>query len=264
MWVDFNFLKTLKIELVEGRDFDANLRIDSTNSIMLNESAVKALNIENPIGKYLGKKEIIGVVKDFNAFSLHSDIPPILMKICPQKMINEVAIRYDPNKVKALLGFLDNKLLELSPETKQEYYFYDEWTGKIYDDEEQLGNILVFFTSGSILIAILGLLGLSIFFIEKRTKEIGIRKVHGAGTLKIIMLISRDFSILLIPTWLISFPIAWYLLDKWLQKFAYKTSIDWWIYLLCGIAGFIVIQAAISFRTLRAAKINPVETLRYE
>lgn len=264
MWVDFNFLKTLKIELVEGRDFDANLRTDSTNSILINESAVKALNIENPIGKYLGKKEIIGVVKDFNAFSLHSNIPPLLLRICPQKMIYEVAIRYDPNNVKAVLGFLDSKLLELSPETKQEYYFYDEWAGKIYDEEEQLGNILVFFTSGSILIAVLGLLGLSIFFIEKRTKEIGIRKVHGAGTLKILRLISRDFSKLLIPTWLISFPLAWYLLDKWLQRFAYQTNIDWWIYVLCGIAGFIVIQTAISFKTLRATKISPIETLRYE
>lgn len=260
--VDFSFVKTFEIELLKGRDFDINLRTDSTKSVLLNESAVKALNIKNPIGKYLGKKKIIGIVKDFNVFSLHSNIPPIRIDICEPEYIMDLAIRYNPNNIDALLSYINKKCLELAPNTKPKCYLYNDLCGDFYKEEKQFGDILTFFTSGAILIAILGLFGLSMFIMEKRTKEIGIRKVHGAETRNIIRLISRDFSILLIPAWLISFPLTWYMMDKWLQKFAYQTSIDWWIYPLCGLAGFVVIQLAISFKTLRAARVNSVETLR--
>ncbi|MCD4834622.1 MAG: ABC transporter permease [Bacteroidales bacterium] len=264
MAVGFDFIETLGIKVVEGRSFNPEIVSDSSGSVILNESAVKELSLNKPLNKIINNQEVIGVIEDFNLHSMHSKIPPLAINIVPDNYIYKMVIRYNSDEISQLLSFVEKKWHEFSPESKPDYYFYNDVTKAIYSEENQLSKILVFFTSCSILISLLGLYGLTIFIAEKRVKEIGIRKVLGAQKADIIMLLSKGFVNLVVIASLIAWPIVFYLMKKWLNKFSYKTPIEIWLFVGSSFIALILIIIITSCKALRVTNYNITETLRYE
>jgi len=274
--VDHDFLSAYGIPIAAGRDFSRAYATD-TSSFLLNVAATRALGIRTPqemIGKnfsYGGTKgKIIGVMKDFNFESMHQAIVPIIM-IMPTASqagnnFNRISIKISGNKdnVSAAIAHLEKTWKSYLPEVPFEYTFLDEKFEQLYQSEERQGTLFTVFSGIAIFIACLGLLGLSAFSISQRLKEIGIRKVLGASTSGIIRLLSLDFLKLVALAALIAFPIAWYAMHNWLHDFAYRISIQWWIFGIAGLLAAMVALATISFQALRAALANPIKSLRTE
>jgi len=274
--VDHDFLSAYGIPIAAGRDFSRAYATD-TSSFLLNVAATRALGIRTPqemIGKnfsYGGTKgKIIGVMKDFNFESMHQAIVPIIM-IMPTASqagnnFNRISIKISGNKdnVSAAIAHLEKTWKSYLPEVPFEYIFLDEKFEQLYQSEERQGTLFTVFSGIAIFIACLGLLGLSAFSISQRLKEIGIRKVLGASTSGIIRLLSLDFLKLVALAALIAFPIAWYAMHNWLHDFAYRISIQWWIFGIAGLLAAMVALATISFQALRAALANPIKSLRTE
>lgn len=264
MAVGFGFIETLGIKIIKGRSFNPDIASDSSGSVLLNESAVKELSLKNPLNKIVNNQEIIGVVKDFNLHSMHSKIPPLAINIIPDKYIYKMVIRYNNNELSQLLSFVEKIWYEFSPESKPDYYFYNDALEDIYFHETQLSKILVFFTICSILISLLGLYGLTIFIAEKRIKEIGIRKVLGAKKRSIIILLSKGFLGLIMIASLIAWPVVFYLMKKWLNNFSYKAPIGIWLFIGSSFIALFLIIIITSYKALRVTNSNTAETLRYE
>jgi putative ABC transport system permease protein len=274
--VDHDFLSAYGIPIAAGRDFSRAYATD-TSSFLLNVAATRALGIRTPqemIGKnfsYGGTKgKIIGVMKDFNFESMHQAIVPIIM-IMPTASqagnnFNRISIKISGNKdnVSAAIAHLEKTWKSYLPEVPFEYTFLDEKFEQLYQSEERQGTLFTVFSGIAIFIACLGLLGLSAFSISQRLKEIGIRKVLGASTSGIIRLLSLDFLKLVALAALIAFPIAWYAMHNWLHDFAYRISIQWWIFGIAGLLAAMVALATISFQALKAALANPIKSLRTE
>jgi len=274
--VDHDFLSAYGIPIAAGRDFSRAYATD-TSSFLLNVAATRALGIRTPqemIGKnfsYGGTKgKIIGVMKDFNFESMHQAIVPIIM-IMPTASqagnnFSRISIKISGNKdnVSAAIAHLEKTWKSYLPEVPFEYTFLDEKFEQLYQSEERQGTLFTVFSGIAIFIACLGLLGLSAFSISQRLKEIGIRKVLGASTSGIIRLLSLDFLKLVALAALIAFPIAWYAMHNWLHDFAYRISIQWWIFGIAGLLAAMVALATISFQALRAALANPIKSLRTE
>jgi len=263
--VDFNFFETMGMKVIEGRSFDSKLSTDSTMAVIINQTAVKKLVLSNPIGKKVnGKQTIIGIVKDFNLHSFHYEIPPTFINIVHLKYAREIVIRYDKAELPNLISDINQVWKNFSPNTKPEYAYYEEIAKEMYSEESQLANILILFSSCAIFIALLGLFGLTVFVTERRIKEIGIRKVQGASELQIIRIFTKGFATMVLIALAIAAPITIYLMDKWLNRFVYKEPISWWIFALSAAIAFVFVMLVTSIKTYRIARLNPVETLRYE
>ncbi len=269
--VDDGFMPTYGIKTVEGRNFATGAGQD-TAGFLLNEAAVKALGIksnaqaidkEMRYGNRVGK--IVGVVNDFHFESMHQRILPLVFyKPIGNGNIGNLSIRIAGNNVPAALSHLEKTWKKFSPESPFDYTFFDSRFATLYDSEQKQGGIFSIFSGIAILIACLGLFGLSAFSISQRIKEIGIRKVLGASIQSIVSLLSKDFLKLVIIAAVIAFPVAWYAMDNWLQDFAYRVNIQWWIFILAGIIAAIIAFATISIQTVKAAGSNPVKSLRSE
>lgn len=265
LMVDFNFLETMGMKVIEGRSFDSKLSTDSTMAVILNQTAIKKLVLSNPIGKKVDERQsIIGVVKDFNLHSFHSEIPPTFITIVPLKYAREIVIRYDKAELPNLISDINRVWKDFSPNSKPEYAYYEEVAKDLYAEESQLANILILFSSCAIFIALLGLFGLTVFVTERRIKEIGIRKVQGATKLQIIRIFTKGFATMVLIALAIAAPITIYLMDKWLNRFVYKEPINWWIFILSAAIALVFVVIVTSIKTYRVAKVNPVESLRYE
>ncbi|HWK04006.1 MAG TPA: FtsX-like permease family protein [Puia sp.] len=260
--VDDQYISTLEMQLTNGRNFNKNL-ITDTNSLILNESAVAALGLFDPIGATInGNEKVIGVVKDFNYASLREKIGPAILRYSPQG--SALAIRIKGGHTAAFMDWLRTEGKKFMPEEPLTISFLDDNFKQLAAKETLLGKAITFFTALAILLATLGLIGLTLFTVERRTKEIGVRKVLGASVNNILGLISRDFIRLTAIASLIAFPLSWWLVHRWLDNFAYRSSINAGMFfitesILVGIA-FVVI----SLVTLRAALVNPVKSLRTE
>ncbi len=265
--VDRGFIDVLGLELLSGRDFSDG----ETFSIILNEAAVTNLNIQNPIGKTLGVSRedgmedatIIGVVKDFHLYSKQEDIEPLMMYINPE-YYNMIGVRIEPNDAASTLAYMEDKWKQIDPESSFQYSFLDETYQKLYRSEERIGQLFTVFSLLAILIASLGLFGLASFMTERRTKEIGIRKVLGATISNIIAMISREFVVLVVISGIIAIPIAYYFMNKWLDNFAYHITISVGVFLLATILALCIALLTVSFQAMKAALANPVKSLRYE
>lgn len=266
IYVDFDYFETFKMEMVEGRSFSIAFPSDSMNYI-LNEEAVKRMGIPNPIGSQLSQPNreglIIGIVRDFNFHHLSRPIDPLILAIEPVRW-EEVIIRIDP-------GIPDNTLVDIEktwkayyPDEPFEYQFLDEEFDRMYRAEERMGKIFNYFAVLAIILSCLGLFGLASFITELRTKEIGIRKTHGSSVLNIFLLMNRPFVLWVLISNLIAFPAAWYAMNRWLQNYAFKTSISWWIFLLAALISLLIAILTVTFQSLRSAHTNPAKTLRYE
>jgi len=265
MPVDFHFFETMGMKIVEGRGFDPTRPTDSTNAILLSETAVKKLGLKDPINKvFKGGKTIIGVVKDFNFHSFHEPFTPIWFDIMPKKYADNIVIRFDPSNLEKLISHIINTWKRFSPEAKPQYIYYTDLAREMYEEEKQLSNILMLFSACAIFIALLGLFGLTVFITERRVKEIGIRKVQGALPLEIVKLISGGFIPLVIISGIISTPVVLYFMGKWLNRFAFRTPIDWWIFVASTLVALAFVLMVTVLKTYRASLVNPTAILRYE
>ena len=263
------------IEFVEGRDFSKEITSDKDSAIILNETAVQSLGWDMPVGKQISSrrlvvsrdqspsKTVIGVVKDFHNGSLHEKIKPSIYIYRTDNV--EALIRIHPENVQDTLAFLEKKWNELPTHLLFFYRFSDtslETQG--YQDDLRIGKIFTIAAVLAVVLACLGLFGLASYTAEHRIKEIGIRKVLGASVSNIIVLMSKDFSVLVLLANLIAWPIGYYVMHRWLQDFAYRAGIAWWIFVLAAVLAFAIAVLTISFQSVRAAVRNPVNTLRYE
>jgi predicted permease len=267
MSVDYEYLDTFDLKMSQGRFFSREFSTDSSDAYVVNQAAVKAMEMDDPIGKELKvwdlSKRIIGVVKDYHFESLHNEIIPMAMRI-DSNWHNQACIRISPHRVPDTLAFLESKWKEIYPEYPFEYRFLDDTIHNQYRSEQAIGKIVTVFTILALFISCLGIFGLSSYTAEQRTKEIGIRKVLGATVSSIIKHISKEFVILVVISNIIIWPLAYFALDRWLQTFAYRISIGWWTFALTGIAVLAVSLLTASWQIIRAATSNPVDSLRYE
>lgn len=269
---DENFIPAYGIKIVAGRNFSKDYGTD-TSSFLINETAVKALELksnEDAIGKefqYGGQKgTIAGVFNDFNFESLHQRIIPLVLfesRTDNAGDYNNISIKTSGN-VSVAITHIEKTWKKYLPEIPFEYKFLDDRYAKLYESENRQSSIFTIFSCIAIFIACLGLFGLSAFTITQRVKEIGVRKVLGASTGSIVKLISKDFLLLVVIAAVIAFPVAWYAMDHWLQDFAYRINIDWWVFVLAGIIALLIAFATISFQAIKAARANPVKSLRTE
>jgi putative ABC transport system permease protein len=260
--VDDRFLTTMGMRLSQGRNFNRDL-ITDTNSLILNESAVAALGLFNPIGATLnGSEHVIGVVRDFNFNSLHEKIAPAILRFSPQG--NILAIRIKGGHTTQFLDWLRATGKKFMPGDELTISFLDDNFRQLAKKDKLLGDAIGFFTMLAIFLATLGLTGLTLFTIERRTREIGVRKVLGAGIADILALVSKDFVKLTFIASGIALPLSWWLVHRWLDNFAYRVSVGWWIFPATEAILLLIALSVISLLALKAATVNPVKTLRTE
>ncbi len=263
----YDFMKVMKTQMIDGRDFSKDLASDSAGYIV-NESAVKIFNYKDPVGKPLtfwGKPgTIVGVVKDFHFNSLHEPIRPLVLRMGENIGWGVILVRTQPGKTKEALESLEQLCKEINPKFPFTYGFLDEEYQKLYKSEQVIGKLADAFAFLGIFISCLGLLGLAMFTAQQRVKEIGIRKVLGAGAASLFNLLSREMLVLVGASLLIAAPIGWLAMNKWLSAYAYKVDITVWTVIEAGVLVFVIALSTISFQAVRAVRANPVESLRTE
>jgi len=267
---DEDFIPTYQVKILAGRNFSKSFGMD-TSSFLINEAAVRVLGLKSndeAIGKqfvYGGRRgQLVGVYQDFNFESLHQRIVPLVLYESNEPGgYNRISVKITGNNM-AAMDHIEKTWKKYLPETPFEYSFLDERFASLYKTERQQQSIFSIFAGIAIFIACLGLFGLSAFTISQRLKEIGVRKVLGASVPSIVKLISRDFILLVGVAALIAFPVAWYAMYQWLQDFAYRIEIGWWIFIAAGAVALIIAFATISVQAIRAALANPVSNLRTE
>ncbi len=270
--VDYDYFKTMGIQLSMGRTFSKDYGSDSL-AVVINESTVKQLGLKDPIGKKIYGTynspdnhrvgyTIIGVVKNFNYESLKQTVGPVSLFL--GKSTGSVCFKTGAGNAADLVKQVENKWKSLAPGMPFSYRFLDAAFNDMYNNERRIGKIILIFSALAILIACLGLFGLSTFIAEQRTKEIGIRKVLGATAAGMVRLLSGDFIKLVGFSFILAAPLAWYFMNRWLQDFAYRVEISWWIFALAAILAMVIALATVSFQAIRAALMNPVKSLRTE
>lgn len=265
--VGSSFLDALELEMTEGRFFNPDLSTDSS-SFVINEKAAEKLGWDNPIGKkltYGGQLTgpVIGVVKDFNFSSLHEEIKPIVL-LLRSFNLSQIVIRLEKGTTRDQIQAIQKEWKTMAAGAPFQFTFLDEQIQRLYDAEERVSLSFTVFSILAIFIACLGLLGLASFTAEKRSKEIGIRKVLGASVANIINLLSKEFLKLVLIALVIASPIAWYGLNQWLENFAYHINIQWWVFMLTGSLAIIIAFLTVSFQSLKVALANPIKALRNE
>ena len=265
--VDYNFIETFKIEMAEGRSFSQEFSDDTNFGFLLNEEAIKQMGIKDPVGKTYSiwgmEGQIIGVMKDFHFKPLHNPIEPMLFMVM-KDYLELLVVRIDTTDPENTISYLEETMSKFDPEKKHDFKFFDERYNAMYSSEQQMGVILKLFTGLAIFIACLGLFGLSTFMTQQRTKEIGIRKVLGANVLNIVIILSKEFTKWVIIANLIACPIAYFIINKLLQNFAYRIDMGYKVFYITVISSILIAIFTVSFQTIKAANSNPVDALKYE
>jgi putative ABC transport system permease protein len=266
---DERYIPLYELKIIKGGNFQKNVTVNAAQSYIINESLAKQLGWDDPVGKSFAQGgtgtpfgKIIGVVKDFNFNSLKTRIEPLCISNVP--FYNEISIKITPGNVQQTLNNIKTAWDEIVKDRPFEYSFLDEHFTKLYKTELQLSQVTSIAAGLSIFIASLGILGLISIIIQQRTKEIGIRKLLGAGIGSIIYIFSRRVIQLVLIASIIAFPIAWLGMNKWLQDFAYRIHISWWVFAVAGIAALLIALLTVSFQAIKAAVANPVKSLRTE
>jgi putative ABC transport system permease protein len=265
--VDENFARTFGMHLISGRFFSKDFQGDRNNYV-LNEAALKIMKMDpaSAIGKELtfnGRKgEIIGVLKDFNFKPVHQAVEPLVMKFNGSG--GNLIVRTTPENIKNILAQVKNAFRDVYADYPFSYGFVDEELSKLYISEQQMGKLFNVFAILSVIVSGLGLFGLSAYAVQKRIKEIGVRKVLGASVTGIVSMLSKDFIKPVAIAAVIAFPTAWWIMNQWLQGFAYRVGINWWIFAVAGIITLVIAFVTISFQTIKAALANPIKSLRTE
>ncbi len=266
MRADVNLIEALNIELADGRSFSDKFSDESKN-LIVNQAAVDVMGLKNPIGQIVNyngqQKQIIGVVKNFHFQSLHEKVNPLTILYEPQKTMTMMVKLKSGQEQQAIAG-LKNLYARFNPGFPFDYQFLDVAYQKLYESEERVSALSKYFAGIGILISCLGLFGLAAYASEQRLKEVGIRKVNGAQITEVMVLLNKDFVKWVALAFAIATPIAWYMMNRWLESFAYRTTLSWWIFALSGVLALGIALLTVSWQSWKAATRNPVEALRYE
>ena len=275
--IDFNYFSLMDVDFVVGRNFSEDLVSDRKNTVIVNETLVNRIKLEDPVGKMIqfngGDQQIIGVIKDAHFQSLHKAIEPQIFRLVDFKKdidYESVAIIKYENPAKnassltSVVKNIKQTWAQIYPELPFNYNFLDQAVENQYRSEQKLTFLMYVFSGLSILLSSLGLFALSTLIVQNRTKEIGIRKVTGAKVSEVLVMLNKDFIKWVAIAFIIATPLAWYAMNKWLENFAYKTTLSWWIFALAGVLALGIALLTVSWQSWRAATRNPVEALRYE
>ncbi len=269
-YADYDQVPTLKLRIIEGRNFSRDFPSDSS-AILVNQALVKELGWENPVGERLmsfnGPKpeelRVVGVIEDFNFESLREKVFPLVIRL-GATFGNEMSVRYsgiNPNKA---VKEIESKWKEFASGEPFQYNFLDDRFNDLYQSDMRIGKLLTIFTGLAILIACLGLFGLAAYTAEQRTREIGIRKAMGASSLSIVRLMNSEFVKFILIAFIVAVVPAWYFITNWLQHFVYRVPVNYFIFVLSGVAALVIALLTVSYQSVKAARVNPAETLRYE
>lgn len=270
--IDHRFFPLYDIGIAAGRNYQSDQGVDRRSSFILNEAAIRNLGIPSPdeaIGKRINygnrDAQIVGVVKDFNFESLHQDILPMIFFVpSDSTFFNFLSVKIDGTRTREALAHIQATWQKFLPEFPYDYSFLDEQYGRLYEAEQRQGRVFIAFALIAIVVACLGLFGLASFTVERRYKEIGIRKVLGASVAGITGLLAKDFLKLVLVSIVIASPVAYWVMSKWLDDFAYRIKIGWWMFVLAGILALAIAFLTVSFQSVKAALMNPVKSLRSE
>ena len=267
---DVDFVKTMGVTLVEGRDINIHQYPTDSSAMLLNEEAVKAMRLKNPIGQIIKDDDgifewhVVGVVKDFILESPYEKINPMMIQ-GPLGWFQVIHFKLNPaNSTAVNLAKAEKIFKQYNPQYPFEYVFADESYAKKFKEEQRTGKLAALFAGLTIFISCLGLFGLATYMAENRIKEIGVRKVLGASVASITSLLSRDFLKLVFIALLIASPVAWWVMNKWLQNYTYHIGIEWWVFAGAGLLSIFIALATVSYQSIRAAVANPVKSLRTE
>jgi putative ABC transport system permease protein len=264
--VDFDYVETMKIEMAEGRSFSEKFSTDTSKSVLVNEEVVKLMGTQSAVGKrfdFAVLGVIIGVMKNYHYQSIQNNIEPLALYVSPNQ-VNYAILRLPAGDIPSSLERVKTVWQKVFPAYPFEYKFFDEDFARMFQTDERLSTLLKYAAVLAILIACLGLFGLASFMTEQRTKEIGIRKVLGATVSGITIMLSKEFVQWVIVANLIAGPVAYLLTTKFLQNYAYRISIGWWIFILSILITIAIAFLTISWQTIRAARTNPANSLKYE
>jgi len=277
--IDRRFVKTMQIQMLEGRDLSGNNAADSNNSILVNETLVREYGLKDPVGQRFGvySQRIAGVMKDFNTESLHTKVRPVVLSLQFDTMARQsrdvsyanepkprISVRLRAGDLAANIELLKKAWATIAPQKEFEYHFLDDKLAAAYAAEQKTATVVRIASGLSIFIACMGLFGLATLTVNRRTKELGVRKVLGAGAFGLVRLLSKDLIVLVAVAAVIAVPVAAWSLHAWLAEFAYRTEMSWWIFAAAGFAAVAIALATISFQTIRAANANPADALRTE
>jgi putative ABC transport system permease protein len=273
-YVDENYIPTMGMQMAQGRNFSKDFPSDSLG-VILNEAAVKILGFKDPFKETLYRPNfssggvngslgyhVVGVVKDFNFSSMHSNVGPLIIQ--ESENWGAIAVRINSKNISSVINSIQTKWKSMTSGQPFNYTFMDADFNKIYTAEQQTGKLFITFAVFAIFIGCLGLFGLVTYAAEQRTKEIGVRKVLGASVGGIVAMLSKDFAKLVLIASVIAFPVAWWAMHKWLQSFAYRINISWWIFIVAGAAAILIALITVSLQAIKAAIANPVKSLRTE
>ncbi len=266
MRADSNFLETLDMQMAEGTFFSEQTGTDSPNNIIINETLAKMMDLDDPVGNrasFQGNNYIIaGILKDFHFMPLYREIEPLVIFYNPGGSYMYLRIR--PQNIPQTISHIEGVYKKFNPGVPFDYSFFDEAYDRIYRTEQRLGTIFRYFAALAVIISCLGIFGLAACIAERRTKEIGIRKVLGAAVPGIVYDLSKEFAIWVLVANALAWPVAYFAMNKWLQSFAYRTSISLWTFVFSATLAFVIALITVSFQSIKAATANPVDSLRYE
>lgn len=269
--IDYNYIPTMGMEMAEGRNFSEEFGSDSS-AIIINETTAQIIGEDNLIGRTIYANDggpgelrpltIVGVVKNFNFESLRQNVGPLCFQLGDNKAAT--AFKIDATDASALISNIEKKWKDMAPGMPFKYDFLDESFDQMYRAEQRMGKVALSFAILAILIACLGLFGLATYMAEQRTKEIGVRKVLGASVPSIVSLLSQDFIKLVLIAAIIAFPVSWWAMNAWLEEFAYRIDIGWWVFMIAGLSAILIALVTVSYQAIKAAIANPVKSLRTE
>lgn len=261
--MDYGLIETMGVELIEGRTLSPEFGNDSTK-IIFNETAIEVMGLENPVGKTItlweDEMEIVGVAKDFHFQSFRTEVNPAFFRLIDWSW--RAYVRIESENISTTLSQIEEVYKQFNTSYPFNYRFMDEQYANLYQAEMRVGALARYFAFIAIFISCLGLFGLSAFTAEQRSKEIGVRKVLGASVQSLVVLLSTDFTKLVLISIAVSVPISWYLMQKWMADYAYSSGIEWWVFLLAGITALLIAWLTVSWQSIRAALMNPVNSLK--
>jgi putative ABC transport system permease protein len=274
LYVDHDFISTMGIDVIAGRDFSREFTTDTATAYIINEAAQKKFGWANALGKRIECTNndetdetrygtVVGVVRDFHLRSLHQEIEPVLLRIRAD-LFNNLNLKLSGRNLPETIDYLEKKMATLQPNYPFEYWFLDMQIDSLYRNEQRLGRLFTAFSIITVLVACLGLIGLAAFMAEQRTKEIGIRKLHGAPVSHIVWLLVREFAFWVSISNLIAWPAAYFIMDRWLQNFSYRTQIPLYLFVFSGLISLFIAVFTVSTQALRAAGSNPIHALQHE
>jgi putative ABC transport system permease protein len=272
--VEYDFFQTFGMKMIEGRSFSRTTATDKAEACIINESAARLMAFDSPVGKEVyfnhpafeesyKRVKIIGVVNDFHAHSLHKEITPSVFRM-HEPFLTYIYIKIKPDYISQTIDYIGKTTNTIAPDYPFRFEFLDKTYNRLYEMEIRMNEIINIFTLLAIFISCIGLFGLASYTIEKRTKEIGIRKVLGASVLKITSMLSLEFLKWVVLANIIAWPLAWYFMRQWLDDFVYRIDISWWIFVIAAVLGLVLALLTVIFQSTKAALSNPIDALRYE